>query len=153
MTMSFYPLRRSVLLFTFAVPIFLRWALTIAKTASFSARPAAALLLPLTLLAAPAFAQTEVKEDSVILQPDKVKDDAPVVAVRIEMPSWTEDNATALLSFIEKVGDEGLFARDYNPDGLAAAILGGDQAALDKAAPASCLLLPTPLPDRRPPER
>src|SRR3546814_9127749 len=75
-----------------------------------------ALLLPLTLLAAPAFAQTEVKEDSVILQPDKVKDDAPVVAVRIEMLSWTEDNATALLSFIEKVGDEGLFARDYNPE-------------------------------------
>src|SRR3546814_4829965 len=94
-----------------------------AKNASFSVRPAAALLLPLTLLAAPAFAQTEVKEDSVILQPDKVKDDAPIVAVRIEMPSWTEENATALLSFIEKVGDEGLFARDYNPDGLAAAIL------------------------------
>ena len=122
-----------------------------AKNASFSVRPAAALLLPLTLLAAPAFAQTEVKEDSVILQPDKVKDDAPIVAVRIEMPSWSEENATALLSFIEKVGDEGLFARDYNPDGLAAAILGGDQAALDKAATDSFLLLATHLRDGRTP--
>ncbi|MFC3784843.1 murein L,D-transpeptidase YcbB/YkuD [Sphingopyxis italica] len=122
-----------------------------AKNASFSARPAAALLLPLTLLAAPAFAQTEVKEDSVILQPDKIRDDAPVVAVRIEMPSWSEDNATALLSFIEKVGDEGLFARDYYPDGLAAAILGGDQAALDKAATDRFLLLATHLRDGRTP--
>ena len=122
-----------------------------AKNASFSVRPAAALLLPLTLLAAPAFAQTEVKEDSVILQPDKIRDDAPVVAVRIEMPSWSEDNATALLSFIEKVGDEGLFARDYYPDGLAAAILGGDQAALDKAATDRFLLLATHLRDGRTP--
>ena len=122
-----------------------------AKNASFSARPAAVLLLPLTLFAAPAFAQTEVKEDSVILQPDKIRDDAPVVAVRIEMPSWSEDNATALLSFIEKVGDEGLFARDYYPDGLAAAILGGDQAALDKAATDRFLLLATHLRDGRTP--
>src|SRR3546814_14629427 len=67
------------------------------------------------------------------------------------MPSWTEDNATALLSFIEKVGDEGLFARDYKPDGLADAILGGDQAALDKAATDSFLLLATHLRDGRTP--
>src|SRR3546814_13666141 len=118
MTIWIEQLRRAVLRFTFASPIFWLWALTMAKNASFSARPAAALLLPLTLLAAPAFAQTEVKEDSVILQPDKVKDDAPVVAVRIDMPTWTEDNATALLRFIEKFGDEGLFARDSNHDGL-----------------------------------
>lgn len=122
-----------------------------AKNASFSARPAAALLLPLTLLAAPAFAQSEVKEDSVILQPDKIRDDAPVVAVQIDMPSWSEDNATALLSYIEKVGDEGLFARDYYPDGLAAAILGGDQVALDKAATDRFLLLATHLRDGRTP--
>ena len=125
--------------------------LVMARNASFSARPAAALLLPLTLLAAPAFAQTEVKEDSVILQPDKVKDDAPVVAVRIEMPSWSKENATALLSYIEKVGDEGLFAKDYYPDALAAAILGGDQAALDKAATDRFLLLATHLRDGRTP--
>lgn len=121
-----------------------------AKNASFSVRPAATLLLPLTLLASPAIAQ-EVKEDSVILQPDKVKDDAPVVAVQIDMPSWSEENATALLSFIEKVGDEGLFAKDYNPDGLAAAILGNDQAKLDKTATDSFLLLATHLRDGRTP--
>ncbi|MBO9697691.1 MAG: L,D-transpeptidase family protein [Sphingopyxis sp.] len=121
-----------------------------AKNAPFSVRPAATLLLPLTLLASPAIAQ-EVKEDSVILQPDKVKDDAPVVAVQIDMPSWSEDNATALLSFIEKVGDEGLFAKDYNPDGLAAAILGNDQAKLDKTATDSFLLLATHLRDGRTP--
>src|SRR3546814_16334028 len=43
---------------------------------------AAALLLPLTLAGTPALAQTaptDVKEDSVVLQPDKVADYAPVV--------------------------------------------------------------------------
>ena len=115
-----------------------------------SARAAVAALF-LIVAAGPAFAQTEVKEDSVILQPDKVKDDAPVVAVQIDMPSWTEDNATALLSFIEKVGDEGLFAKDYYPDGLAAAILADDQAALDKAATDRFLLLATHLRDGRTP--
>src|SRR3546814_13595312 len=114
-------------------------ALTMAKDASLSARPAAARLLPLRLLAAPAFAQTEGKEDSVILQPDKVKDDAPIVAVRIEMPSWPEGNATALLSFLEKVGAEGLFARDYTPDGLAAAILGGHQRTAERGVGKECV--------------
>ncbi|QCB57103.1 L,D-transpeptidase [Sphingopyxis sp. PAMC25046] len=80
-----------------------------------------------------------------------MKDDAPVVAVRIDMPNWTEENATALLSFIEKVGDEGLFAKDYYPDGLAAAILADDQAALDKAATDRFLLLATHLRDGRTP--
>ncbi len=121
-----------------------------AKNASFSARRTATFLFPLSLLAAPALAQ-EVKEDSVIIQPDKVKDDAPVVAVQIDMPSWSEENATALLSFIEKVGDEGLFAKDYNPDGLAAAILGNDQAKLDKTATDAFLLLATHLRDGRTP--
>src|SRR3546814_17925812 len=84
-------MRWAVFRFAFASPIFWLWALTMAKNASFSVRPAAALLLPLTLLAAPAFAQTEVKEDSVILQPDKVKDDAPIVAVRkIGRAAWRE---------------------------------------------------------------
>lgn len=126
-------------------------AFGMAKNAPFSVRHTATFLLPLSLLAAPASAQTEVKEDSVILQPDKVKDDAPVVAVQIDMPSWSEENATALLSFIEKVGDEGLFAKDYNPDGLAAAILGNDQAKLDKTATDAFLLLATHLRDGRTP--
>ncbi|MBA3942497.1 MAG: L,D-transpeptidase, partial [Sphingopyxis sp.] len=114
-------------------------------------RPAAALILPLALLASPAFAQTNVKEDSVVLQPDKVADDAPVVAAQMELPAWSEENATALLGFIEKVGAEGLFQKDYNPDGLAAAILSNDQARLDKTATDSFLLLATHLRDGRTP--
>lgn len=121
------------------------------KNAPFPARPAAMLFLPLALLAAPSFAQSSVKEDSVVLQPDKVADDAPVVAAQLEMPSWTEENATALLSFIEKVGDEGLFAKDYHPDALAAAILSNDQAKLDKLATDTFLLLATHLRDGRTP--
>src|SRR3546814_6636661 len=70
--------------------------------------PAAALILPLTLAGAPALAQTNVKEDSVVLQPDKVADDAPVVETfaQAQLPSWTEDNARALLTFIQHVGEE-----------------------------------------------
>ena len=119
----------------------------------FSARPAAALLLPLSLLAVPAFAQPGVKEDSVILQPDKVQDDAPVVetAAEANLPSWSKQNAEALLVSIEGVGAEGLFPKDYSPDALAAAIMGGDQARLDKTATDTFLLLATHLRDGRTP--
>lgn len=120
-------------------------ARTMAKKLSLFAS-AAALLLPLTALA-----QTNVKEDSVVFQPDRVADDAPVVADGIALPRWSEGNATALLSFIEQVGDEGLFAKDYDPDTLAAAILGKDQARLDKVATDSFLLLATHLRDGRTP--
>lgn len=115
-----------------------------------SMRPAAALILPLALAASPVLAQ-EVKEDSVILQPDKVADDAPVVAAQVALPNWSEANATALLSAIEGAGDEGLFAKDYHPDELAAAIMAKDQARLDKVATDSFLLLATHLRDGRTP--
>lgn len=121
------------------------------KIASFPARSAATLLLPFSLLATPAAAQTGVKEDSVILQPDKVTDDAPRVAAPMAIPSWTEENATALLAAIENVGAEGLFARDYNPDALAAAILGKDPVRLDAIATDTFLLLATHLRDGRTP--
>ncbi|GGJ47366.1 L,D-transpeptidase [Sphingopyxis bauzanensis] len=121
------------------------------KNAPNAARRAATLLLPLSLLAMPAFAQTAVKEDSVILQPDKVADDAPVIAAQVTLPSWTEEDATALLSTIENIGAEGLFAKDYNPDALAAAILSNDQVALDKRATDTFLLLATHLRDGRTP--
>src|SRR3546814_11355592 len=93
--------------------------------------PAAALILPLTLAGAPALAQTNVKEDSVVLQPDKVADDAPVVETfaQAQLPSWTEDNARALLTFIQHVGEEGLFPQDYYPQGLQAAIDGDRKSA------------------------
>jgi murein L,D-transpeptidase YcbB/YkuD len=115
---------------------------------------AAALLLPLALAGAPALAQTtDVKEDSVILQPDKVDDDAPVVETLAEanLPSWSKDNARALIAFIATVGEEGLFAKDYNSEGIEAAIASGDQARLDKVATDSFLLLATHLRDGRTP--
>jgi murein L,D-transpeptidase YcbB/YkuD len=114
---------------------------------------ALALLLPLTLAATPAFAQNNVKEDSVVLQPDKVDDAAPTVesADEANLPSWSADNARALLGFIKTVGSEGLFAKDYNPDGLQAAIDGGNQTQLDKVATDNFLLLATHLRDGRTP--
>jgi murein L,D-transpeptidase YcbB/YkuD len=127
-------------------------AFAMVKKSLLSLRPTAALLLPLTLLAAPSFAQA-VKEDSVVLQPDKVKDDAPVVETMAEanLPSWSVANARALLAAIKGAGDEGLFAKDYNPEGLKAAIDSGDQARLDKVATDSFLLLATHLRDGRTP--
>ena len=117
-------------------------------------RRTAVLFLPLALLAAPALAQTtNVKEDSVVLQPDKVADDAPVVesAAAVNLPSWSKTNAEDLLRAIEGVETEGLFAKDYDPDGLAAAIISEDQAQLDRVATDSFLLLATHLRDGRTP--
>ncbi len=128
-------------------------AFAMVKNSPLALRHPAALLLPLTLLAAPAVAQTNVKEDSVVLQPDKVKDDAPVVETMTQanLPDWSKANAKALLGFIQTVGDEGLFAKDYNPDALQAAIDGGDQDKLDQVATDSFLLLATHLRDGRTP--
>lgn len=115
---------------------------------------AAALFLPLALAATPAFAQTtNVKEDSVVYQPDKVTDDAPEIesAAEADLPSWSKANAEALLRSIEGIGAEGLFAKDYNPEGLAAAIVSDDQARLDRVATDSFLLLATHLRDGRTP--
>ena len=123
------------------------------KISPISARRAATLLLPLTLIAVPAFAQTAVKEDSVVQQPDKVDDDAPQIesAAEANLPSWSKANAEALLRVIEGIGAEGLFAKDYNPDGLAAAIVSDDQGRLDRTATDSFLLLATHLRDGRTP--
>ncbi|HZG33680.1 MAG TPA: L,D-transpeptidase family protein [Sphingopyxis sp.] len=114
---------------------------------------AAPLLLSLTLAAAPALAQTNVKEDSVVLQPDKVTDDAPEVesADEANLPNWSKGNAETLLRVIEGIGAEGLFAKDYNPEGLAAAIVSDDQARLDRTATDAFLLLATHLRDGRTP--
>ena len=113
----------------------------------------AAFILPIALAATPAFAQTNVKEDSVIIQPDKVTDDAPEIesAAEANLPSWSKTNAEALLGAIEAIGAEGLFAKDYNPDALAAAIVSDDQGRLDRVATDSFLLLATHLRDGRTP--
>ncbi|KTE05117.1 hypothetical protein ATE71_18925 [Sphingopyxis sp. H115] len=82
-----------------------------------------------------------------------MKDDAPVVetAAEANLPSWSKRNAEALLVSIEGIDAEGLFAKDYNPDALAAAIMSEDQARLDQVATDTFLLLATHLRDGRTP--
>lgn len=119
----------------------------------FSYRAAAAVVLPLALASLPAAAQSGVKEDSVVLQPDKVTDDAPTIASEAEqsLPDWSKDNARALLAFIQGVEKEGLFAKDYAPETLQTAINGSDQAFLNQVATDAYLLLATHLRDGRTP--
>jgi murein L,D-transpeptidase YcbB/YkuD len=119
----------------------------------FSYRAAAAVVLPLALVSLPAAAQSGVKEDSVVLQPDKVTDDAPTIASEAEqsLPDWSKDNARALLAFIQGVENEGLFAKDYAPETLQTAINGSDQAFLNQVATDAYLLLATHLRDGRTP--
>src|SRR3546814_13906609 len=60
-------------------------------------------------------------------------------------------SARARLTFIQHVGEEGLFPQDYDPQGLQAAIDGGNQILLDKVATDAFLLLATHLRDGRTP--
>ena len=47
---------------------------------------------------------------------------------------WDQRNATDLLSYIQTIGGEGLNPRDYDPDGLMAALAGGDPVRLSVEA-------------------
>lgn len=49
-------------------------------------------------------------------------------------PHWTLADAQMLLTTIQKIGSEGLFAKDYEPSTLAAAIAGGEGPSLDETA-------------------
>lgn len=114
-----------------------------------SRRQLGAVLAPLTLIAAPAlFAQTgKVAEDSVIAMPDQVDDGAPAAELidPANLPNWTPDNVAALLTVIRTIGSEGLFAKDYAPDTLAAVLASGDRIATDLQATETFLLLATHL--------
>lgn len=129
--------------------------MTLVMTSSppFSIRAVSAAALSFALLAAPASAQTNVKEDSVVLQPDRVTDDAPTMVNEAEqaLPDWSKANARALLAFIQDVGKEGLFTKDYSPATLQAAIDGNDQHLLNQVATDAYLLLATHLRDGRTP--
>ena len=59
---------------------------------------------------------------------------APVEAAPLPPPLWTVPDAQALLSYIEAIGAEGLDPKDYDPNGLAAALHGGDPVALSQVA-------------------
>ena len=58
----------------------------------------------------------------------------PETEVAPQAPYWSAANAQALLGAIRSVGSEGLFARDYEPAALAAAIIAGEGQALNEIA-------------------
>ncbi len=64
---------------------------------------------------------------------------------------WTIADARVLLGVIEGIGDEGLFAVDYRPDALRAAIKQGEGDALDQAASKSFAWLAEDLREGRTP--
>ena len=49
-------------------------------------------------------------------------------------PTWQVAQAQQLLSYIRSIGNEGLFAKDYRPDELQAAIAAGPGAKLNETA-------------------
>jgi murein L,D-transpeptidase YcbB/YkuD len=65
--------------------------------------------------------------------------------------SWDRDDAQALLNVIQGIDSEGLFAADYRPSVLRAAIAGGEGPALDEAASKSFAWLAEDLRDGRTP--
>lgn len=50
------------------------------------------------------------------------------------LPNWSLSDAQSLLGTIKGIGSEGLFAKDYQPDALAAAIAAGPSPELDALA-------------------
>lgn len=62
-------------------------------------------------------------------EPIEVAEPAP-----LPPPLWSAGPAQELLAFIRGVASEGLVPADYDPDGLAAALQGGDPIALSTAA-------------------
>lgn len=66
--------------------------------------------------------------------PPAPADLVPVPPATPVAPQWSAANAQALLEVIRGIGSEGLFARDYEPDALAAAIAGGEGQNLDAIA-------------------
>ncbi|HEX8257621.1 MAG TPA: L,D-transpeptidase family protein [Allosphingosinicella sp.] len=54
-------------------------------------------------------------------------------------PAWSKPAAEDLLAYVDRSGEDGLDPADYAPDALRAALAGGEQAALDRAATDSFL--------------
>jgi L,D-transpeptidase YcbB len=76
---------------------------------------------------------------------------APGSPVAPAMPRWGRAEANALLAAIEGIEAEGLFAADYRPDLLRAALAKGEGAELDQAAARSFTWLVEDLRDGRTP--
>lgn len=123
-----------------------------------AARPAALLLASAFGLAitGPAFAQAQtqpskaldkaVQSTSQSAPPVALDANAPVTAepakpapAPVVIREWREDDARALLAEITKANQYGLVPSAYNPKDLQAAIEGGDEAVLTRAATDSFL--------------
>lgn len=74
----------------------------------------------------------------------------PVQVIETVMP-WTVEDAQALLATIQGIKTEGLFAKDYQPEALKAAIAAGPGDVLDQAASRSFSWLAEDLRDGRTP--
>ncbi len=59
---------------------------------------------------------------------------APQPLPPVPAPHWSQSDAQALLATIKGIGAEGLFAKDYEPDKLSAAIARGEGPELDELA-------------------
>jgi murein L,D-transpeptidase YcbB/YkuD len=99
--------------------------------------------------ATPALAPSPVATPSAV--PADAATPPPVATAQVDEPvmHWTLQDAEALLTTIEGIGSEGLFARDYQPDALRTAILGGEGEALDAQASRSFAWLAEDLRDGR----
>jgi murein L,D-transpeptidase YcbB/YkuD len=73
------------------------------------------------------------------------------VAVREPVMPWSIEDARALLTTIQGIKSEGLFAKDYQPEALKAAIAAGPGDALDQVASKSFAWLIEDLRDGRTP--
>jgi murein L,D-transpeptidase YcbB/YkuD len=96
---------------------------------------------------------------AIVPDPAVTQQPAPTIAVPEVQPlpiaepvmPWSRSDAQALLAFIQTIESEGLFARDYRPDALRAAIAGGEGPALDETASKSFAWLAEDLRDGRTP--
>jgi murein L,D-transpeptidase YcbB/YkuD len=118
--------------------------------------PAPEVLLPPAATATPAPPSTPTPAPSAAASATPA---APVIAMPEVQPvpvpepvmSWTAADAQALLAVIQTIDGEGLFAKDYQPDALRAAIVKGPGAALDEVASKSFAWLAEDLRDGRTP--
>ena len=98
---------------------------------------------------APAFAPpSDTVGAPVISLPQPVATPAPPPA---PPPHWSTADAQALLGRIQSIGQEGLFARDYEPASLAAALASGEGQMLDATATRAFTWLAEDLRDGRTP--
>ena len=103
-----------------------------------------AVVLGMSLLAQPLSAQTTPNAGPVDLTkqvppaPVTTAPEAPVPApvtpVPLPTPHWSQTDAQSLLATIKGIGAEGLFAKDYQPELLSAAIVKGEGPELDEIA-------------------